>query len=273
MAIDGMYRLILNYPFGRMKITLDLLTEGTVLTGVISGGIGPAELLEGRVDGNELSWRVMRTHFPFSCVARIDGASIKGEADFGEIFGKAWMRGGRADPETGKSCIDDEAALPWKDMGLPRYEFASVEWVKAMGEWLRARFEGHKPDFDFTWSTELSDPPKHLLRHAGDTTIGFHFTVKNGELNFGDGPLRGVHDIDFGGKPIPYAATAARMRMHTDEMIEMMRQTLGKKLPTGPLLPPLATDPEIILRHNRLNDFIAGPENIIRQDFYSQRTL
>ena len=156
-------------------------------------------------------------------------------------------------------------------MGLPRYEMGSVEWVNAMGERLQTRFEGHKPDFDFKWSTELSDPPEHLLRGDGSTTVGWHFIVKDGKLTFGDGPLHG-EDVDFGGSPVPYAATVARTRMHTDQMIEMQRQRLGDTPPTGPL-PPHETDPEKLLRTKRLNDFIAGPDNLIRQQFYSQRTL
>src|SRR3974390_223804 len=216
MAVAGKYRLILNYPFARMKITLDLAAEGSKLTGMVGGGLGPAALENGMVNGNRLSFKVSRTPYPFECAATVDGDTIKGEADFG-IFGKAWMRGSRVDPASGKSCIDDEPAIAWKDMGLPRYEMGSVEWVNALHEWLRSRFEGHTLDFEYRWSVEYADPPKHLLRGDGRNTIGWHYVVKDGKFAFGDGPIEGP--VDFGGV-VPYAATLQRTRMHTDEMIE-----------------------------------------------------
>ena len=272
MAIDGKYRLIFNYPFARMKVLLDLATaEGSGLTGMRSGGgFRPAALADGRVEGQRLSWKVLKTPFPFICAATVDGDAIRGEADFG-FLGKAWMRGSRVDLASGKSSIDDEPAIAWKDMGLPRYEMGSVEWVNALGEWLHSRFEGHILDFDFRWSTEYADPPQHLLRSDGRKTIGWHFVIKEGQFEFGDGPLDG--DLDFGGTPIPYAFEAKRARMHTDEMVALQERDLPSRLSPGEGQMPLTMTEQRRYRTLRLNGFTAGPDNVIREQFFSQRTL
>jgi len=271
MAIDGKYRLILNYPSSRMKVILELATDGAKLSGKIwGGGLTAAPLEDGKVDGQQISWNVTQTMFPFSCVASIDGDQIQGEADFG-FLGMAWMRGSRMDPATGKSSIDDEPAIAWKDKGLPRYEFASVEWVKAFGEWIGARFEGQTLDFDYRWSIELTDPPKHLLRDDGRSSIGWHYIVKDGKFTFGDGPLEG--NLDFGGHAIPYASQVKRMRLTTDQLVEQQE----RNPPPGPLPGEKQTrldqTEEFRYKMKRMNELISGPGNVMREEFWSQRTL
>src|SRR3974390_798429 len=98
MAIDGSFRLILNDPSGRRKITLNLATDGAKLTGTIGGGIEAAELENGDAEGGRLRFYVTRTILPYSCTLTADGDAISGDADFGNIFDRACMRGSRLDP-------------------------------------------------------------------------------------------------------------------------------------------------------------------------------
>ncbi|HWU25144.1 MAG TPA: hypothetical protein VN154_01960 [Rhizomicrobium sp.] len=271
MAIDGAYRLILNYPSGRQKITLNLATDGAKVTGTIGGGgLEPAELENGKVEGGCVTFDVTRTIFPFSCTLTVDGDAIGGDADFGKIFDRAWMRGSRVDPATGKSSIDDEPAIAWKDLGLERHELGSPEWVRLLGEWFHSKFDGHDLDFEFRCSTEYSDPPRHLLRDDGRSTIGWHFIVKDGKFEFGDGGLDG--EVDFGGTPVPWAVSAVRMRLNTDQLVEAnLRERAARAGPaTAP--PPVHKSEEWQFKFRRLQDFTAGPDNIIREEFLSQRT-
>jgi hypothetical protein len=271
MAIDGKYRLILNSPFTRMKVILELTEEhGRVAGRLWGGGLSASVLEDGEIKGNRLSWKVTQPMFSFSCVAMLDGDNIEGEADYG-YFGKAWMRGSRMDDVTGKSSVDAEPAIAWKDMGLPRYEYGSREWVDAFGAWLRSRSEGQTFDFDYGWSMELTDPPKHLLRDDGRDTIGWHFVMKNGKLECGDGPLKG--DVDFGHAPAPYALLLETVRLTTDQLVALREQTPPTGLTVGERQLRLAPTQEALYKLKRVNDLIAGPGNVIREEFWSQQTL
>ena len=98
MAADGNWNLVLNTPVDEQEATLTLKTAGDTLTGTQAATIGSAELVEGRVAGNELSWKVkVIIPFPLTITfkATIDGDTMTGSADTG-LMGSFAFAGSRA---------------------------------------------------------------------------------------------------------------------------------------------------------------------------------
>jgi len=272
MVVDGKYVVVLDATWGRQKAELELRTHGSELSGTLIGAMD-LKFGNGVVSGNNLSWTMegqIAKIYPeivrWKCTATLDGDKITGYATVSGDIGDAPFHGTRA----GKGG-EAEVALPWTDLGLPRYEAISVEWVKAFGEWIGARFEGQTLDFDYRWSIELTDPPKHLLRDDGRSSIGWHYIVKDGKFTFGDGPLEG--NLDFGGHAIPYASQVKRMRLTTDQLVEQQE----RNPPPGPLPGEKQTrldqTEEFRYKMKRMNELISGPGNVMREEFWSQRTL
>ena len=56
MAVDGKWEIVINSPMGAQKATLDLATDGAVLSGTQAVAQGSAPLENGKVDGNDLNW-------------------------------------------------------------------------------------------------------------------------------------------------------------------------------------------------------------------------
>ena len=98
MSADGTWNVTLNTPMGAQAGTLELATDGTVLTGTMSGPQGSMELENGTADGDNLSWTVNMTQpmpITIEATAAIDGDEISGEAKLG-AFGTATFSGSRA---------------------------------------------------------------------------------------------------------------------------------------------------------------------------------
>ena len=98
MSADGTWNVTLNTPMGAQAGTLELATDGNVLTGTMSGPQGSMELENGTADGDNLSWTVNMTQpmpITIEATAAIDGDEISGEAKLG-AFGTATFSGSRA---------------------------------------------------------------------------------------------------------------------------------------------------------------------------------
>ena len=98
MSADGTWNVTLNTPMGAQAGTLELATDGNVLTGTMSGPQGSMELENGTADGDNLSWTVNMTQpmpITIEATAEIDGDEISGEAKLG-AFGTATFSGSRA---------------------------------------------------------------------------------------------------------------------------------------------------------------------------------
>ena len=98
MSADGPWNVTLNTPMGAQAGTLELATDGNVLTGTMSGPQGSMELENGTADGDNLSWTVNMTQpmpITIEATAEIDGDEISGEAKLG-AFGTATFSGSRA---------------------------------------------------------------------------------------------------------------------------------------------------------------------------------
>ena len=98
MSADGTWNTTMNTPMGAQQGTLELKTDGSVLTGTLSGAQGTIELTDGAADGDSLSWKAdittpMAMTLEFS--ATVDGDSISGNVKLG-AFGNASFSGTRA---------------------------------------------------------------------------------------------------------------------------------------------------------------------------------
>lgn len=98
MSADGTWNITMNTPMGAQQATLELKSDGSSLTGTMSGPQGTIELKDGAGDGDSLSWKAdittpMAMTLEFS--ATVDGDSISGNVKLG-AFGTASFSGTRA---------------------------------------------------------------------------------------------------------------------------------------------------------------------------------
>ncbi len=99
MSVDGTWELTLDTPMGAQKATLTLTSDGDSLSGKLTGGPGgELEIEDGKVDGNDLSYKFKITSpmaIEVEVTATVDGDSISGSAKLG-AFGNAKITGNRA---------------------------------------------------------------------------------------------------------------------------------------------------------------------------------
>jgi hypothetical protein len=95
--VDGKWNVTIKTPAGDKSGVLELKSEGTTLTGSMSGPDHFAEISNGKVNGNQLSWsakvtKPMRLSLKFS--ATVEADRISGAAK--HLLGKATFTGTRA---------------------------------------------------------------------------------------------------------------------------------------------------------------------------------
>ena len=98
MSADGTWNTTMNTPMGAQQGTLELKTDGSTLTGTLSGAQGTIELKDGVADGDSLSWKADITTpmaMTLEFTATVDGDSISGNVKLG-AFGDASFSGTRA---------------------------------------------------------------------------------------------------------------------------------------------------------------------------------
>jgi hypothetical protein len=98
MSADGTWNTTMNTPMGAQQGTLTLASSGGTLTGKLSGAQGEIQLQDGKVDGNNVSWKAnitspMALTLEFS--ATVDGDKMTGNVKLG-AFGNASFSGTRA---------------------------------------------------------------------------------------------------------------------------------------------------------------------------------
>lgn len=95
--VQGKWNITIKTPMGDKSGVLELKTDGATLTGSLSDADHHAEISDGRVEGNKLSWsakitKPMRMNFKFTAVVEAD--RISGAAKY--LLGKATFTGQRA---------------------------------------------------------------------------------------------------------------------------------------------------------------------------------
>lgn len=86
MSVDGNWNMTLSTPMGERTAQLTLKSSGSALTGTQSGEQGSAEITDGKVDGNKVSWKVaivnpMPLTLEFN--GTVDGDAMKGDMGVG----------------------------------------------------------------------------------------------------------------------------------------------------------------------------------------------
>ena len=98
MSADGSWKVTINSPMGAQQATLNLVTNGSELSGSMAGPQGTQEFSGGTVDGNTLTWTVKMTSpmpMELATTATVDGDAISGKVKLG-AFGEATFSGTRA---------------------------------------------------------------------------------------------------------------------------------------------------------------------------------
>jgi hypothetical protein len=194
--------------------------------------------------------------YKWVCTATVDGDNISGKMIIGEMIGEALFRGVRA----GKSDIHANPALEWKDLGLPRYEAVSEEWVNALRDWMRQRVKGaNLPDMVF--SAEYTNPPAHLIRDKSLDIAGYSIVHEGGEVEVYDVPSPNA-DFRF---IYPYDPFALNMRMNTNQYVAWVGEHGAKY--DGQV--KMIGDVNRVERHNAV---VAGTGNDIRDHCWAQIT-
>ncbi len=120
MTIDGTYELTLDTPNGQLPARLELMTDGSRLSGTMSMMARVVEFDNGTVNGSDLSWSLEVTDpapMTVQCTATVDGDSLRGRAEMGP-FGAAAYTGSRA--RAGAETEEDEVA----DVRMLRFQLA-----------------------------------------------------------------------------------------------------------------------------------------------------
>ena len=95
--VEGRWNITIKTPMGEKSGVLDLKTEGSALTGSMSDADHYADISDGKVQGNQLSWsakitKPMRMSLKFT--ATVEADHISGAAK--HLLGKATFTGTRA---------------------------------------------------------------------------------------------------------------------------------------------------------------------------------
>jgi hypothetical protein len=100
MTFDGTWNLTIKTPVGPIGSRLDVISEGSTLTGTIVGKDGddaPTPIFEGTVNGKAVAWKMKTTKpFPLTLkfVATVDGDTLAGRVKLG-LMGSGEVTGTR----------------------------------------------------------------------------------------------------------------------------------------------------------------------------------
>lgn len=88
MAIEGNYEVIIKTPMGNQKGGMTLGRDGDTLTGEMTSSFGSTVIEDGKVEGDELTWKTLVTK-PMQLMMEfngtVDGDSISGKVKLGSF--------------------------------------------------------------------------------------------------------------------------------------------------------------------------------------------
>ncbi|MBS0502276.1 MAG: hypothetical protein JSS55_00450 [Proteobacteria bacterium] len=96
-GVDGEYDCITKSPLGEQKSVFSVKSDGNSFTGQNVSPMGTLDVIDGKVDGNKLTWKMeMKVPMPMTldCSATIDGDTFNGTVGAG-AFGSFPMTGTR----------------------------------------------------------------------------------------------------------------------------------------------------------------------------------
>ena len=98
MSVAGTYDCVTKTPMGDPKSKFTVTIDGDSFRGQQAGAMGSMDVVDGKVDGNTLTWTMnMTVPMPMKLTgeATVEGDAITGTVDAG-AFGKMPMSGTRA---------------------------------------------------------------------------------------------------------------------------------------------------------------------------------
>ena len=98
MAVDGKWEIVINSPLGAQKASLEIKTDGNVLTGTQQAAQRSGPLENGKVDGNTLAWSAKITNpmpLTLDFTGTVDGDKLSGSVKAGG-FGSFPFTGNRS---------------------------------------------------------------------------------------------------------------------------------------------------------------------------------
>ena len=98
MSVAGTYDCVTKSPMGDQKSKFTVNVDGDTFTGQNAGAMGSMDVVDGKVDGNTLTWKMnMTVPMPMTLEgkATIDGDNLTGTINAG-AFGAMPMTGTRA---------------------------------------------------------------------------------------------------------------------------------------------------------------------------------
>jgi hypothetical protein len=98
MTADGTWSLVVSTPMGERQASLSLITDGATLKGNQMADGNSAEIFDGTVKGDAISWKVSITDpmpMTLEFTGTVDGDEIAGTVKLGE-FGNSSFSGVRA---------------------------------------------------------------------------------------------------------------------------------------------------------------------------------
>jgi hypothetical protein len=86
MAVDGNWNLTMNTPMGERGATLSVTSSGSTLTGTQAAEGNSADIFDGTVNGDDVTWKVSITNpmpLTLEFTGKVVGDSISGEMGLG----------------------------------------------------------------------------------------------------------------------------------------------------------------------------------------------
>lgn len=96
--VDGSWSTVTKSPMGDQQATLTITSAGDTITGTYAGAMGSTEIKEGRVDENQIMFKVDITvpmPMTLDISATVDGDTLTGSVGAG-AFGSFPLTGTRA---------------------------------------------------------------------------------------------------------------------------------------------------------------------------------
>ena len=97
MSVAGTYNCVTKTPMGEQQSTFTVIVDGDSFTGQNVGAMGTMDVIDGKVAGNRLTWKMdMKVPMPMTleCEATVDGDTLTGSVKAG-AFGSMAMSGTR----------------------------------------------------------------------------------------------------------------------------------------------------------------------------------
>jgi hypothetical protein len=88
MAVDGNWNITMSTPMGDRQSTLSLKSAGATLTGTQTAEGDSTEIFDGKVNGDDVSWKVSITSpmpLTLDFTGKVAGDSISGEMGIGPM--------------------------------------------------------------------------------------------------------------------------------------------------------------------------------------------